>query len=175
MGFSVASKSSFDVQRAEAKKYEEALARYFQRKYGALTLATYDYNGMDNKAPKLMAWDSSSSLVIPDLLVCLKGRTSWVECKWKAEATLHRVTGDLTTGISARHFRHYQLVQEQSGCAVSLMFLHVAEGEMRGAKLAELPPIHHVYDGGKMGYAGMIFWKYDSLPRICSLDEIIPK
>ena len=164
---------TFEEKVTEARTYERALSDWYQRKFGAHVLPTYDYSGLqENKAPKLIC--QNSGLVIPDLLVCGNGRTTWVECKWKTHADLHRKTGHLVTGVNARHFSHYQQVKTISGRCVYLMFLHVKEQEVRGAELDSLmETIHHTYDGDKMGYSGMVFWNWNDLKKWCNLEELL--
>jgi hypothetical protein len=165
-------RSNFDEKKEVARGYEKALASWYQRKFGAHVLPTYDYSGLqDDKAPRLIGIDDG--IVIPDLLVCCDGKTVWVECKWKSHADFNRKRQIRVTGISARHYEHYTRVKLISGCRVMLMFLHIAEEEMRGGEIDSLPAISHRYDGLKMGRGGMIFWDYDLLKRWCNLNEIL--
>jgi len=157
-----------------ARQFEKALAAWFQTRFGAYILPTYDYSGLqEDKPPKLLA--ESESLVIPDLLICRRGKTTWVECKWKSSTALHRNTNTPTTGINLRHWEHYLRVRRVSGCDVVVMFIHIAEQEMRGDTIETLRANeHHRYDGGKMGRDGMIFWDWGKLRRWCTLAEVCP-
>lgn len=166
------SSNTFEAKVLEARRYEKALATWFQRRFGAYVLPTYDYSGLqENKAPKLMS--ASAGLVIPDLLLCRNGKTTWAECKWKTNADLHRKTGHFVTGINARHFSHYKQVKNISGCDVVIMFLHILEGEMRGDEIDALPEVHHLYEGKMMGKGGMVFWQWDKLRRWCHLEDVM--
>ena len=54
------------------------------------------------------------------------------------------------------------------------MFLHIQEDEMRGDLIANLEStIHHTYNGGKMGYNGMVFWDYNKLKKWCQLSDVM--
>jgi len=168
-----------------ARRYEMSLSKWYQKRFGVHVLATYDYSGLqDDKAPKLMS--VSDGLIVPDLLVCGLGRATWIECKWKAQTVEFRKTHTTVTGISARHFAHYESVKKESGCSVFIMFLHIKENEMRGGQIRGeagresesqgrllLPPIHNQYQGDKFGRGGMVFWDWNSLHRFASLDEIM--
>ncbi len=164
---------TFQQKRDEARHYEKALAAWFQHQFGAYILPTYDYSGLqDNKPPRLMG--ANDAFVIPDLLVTKSGRMTWVECKWKTHADLFRKTKTLCTGINARHWTHYQQVKKISGCDVVIMFLHIQEAEMRGDFIDTLKnSIHHTYNGGKMGYNGMVFWDYNKLKKWCPLSDVM--
>ena len=167
---------TFEAKLLEARDYEIALSQWLQKQFGAYIVPTYDYGGLgDKKAPKMYPLLESKGLVLPDLMACSNGKTVWVECKWKSEASFYRKHNIRTTGINARHYKHYRKVKTVSGCKVVIMFLHVAENEMRGAEIDSMPPIDHQYAGGKMGQSGMVFWAYDDIKRWCSLGEVIQK
>ena len=78
----------------------------------------------------------------------------------------------LETGIPLRLFHDYEAVQEASGLPVELVFIHGQEGEVRGNTLNNLSLIKRVYEGNSMSYGGMVFFPYEMLPVITSLDEI---
>lgn len=164
--------TDFRQKVAEARKYEVALSEWLQRRLGFHVLPTYDYSGLgEDKSPRLYHLDEH--LVIPDLLAFRDGRGVWVECKWKTSATLHRITNTRCTGMSRRHFEHYRRVKAVSGHDVRIVFIHVAEGELRGDEIDALAAtVHHEYEGDKMGWSGMVFWDYDGLPLVGTLGEL---
>lgn len=169
--------ADFETKLAAARVWEERFAAWMRAR-GYWVLATYDFSGKgDSKAPKLLAPVGCSSLVLPDLQCFRAGSARWVECKYKERADEYRRGGYAVTGINLRHFRHYQKVQAATGVPASIAFMHRAEGEVRGATLAQLGEAgglySHTYYGPGMCNGGMIFWHYLRLPIVARLDEIM--
>ena len=165
--------STFDKKLALGNIYEVQYANWVMLKRNARMLPVYDYNGQyGDKAPKLRGITPNTSLVVPDLLICEDGATSWVEVKYKTKADWTRITKRLETGIPLRLFHDYEAVQEASGLPVELVFIHGQEGEVRGNTLNNLSLIKRVYEGNSMSYGGMVFFPYEMLPVITSLDEL---
>ena len=165
--------TEFQNNLAEARKYEIALSKWLQKKFGFYVLPTYDYSGLQkNKAPKLSGM--MNSFVIPDLLCFKPERKVWVECKWKSKAELYRKNNVYVTGIESRLFKQYQQVGKLSGIEVKIMFLHVAESEIRGNDLDFLSEnINNYYAGDKFKNDGMVFWDFNKLHKWGNLNEII--
>jgi hypothetical protein len=152
---------------------EEGVSMWMKKR-GCLVLPAYDYSGSEkSKAPKLEAYTGGRSLIIPDLLVTGRGDTKWVEVKFKSEATLTRSTGLIETGFSARLFDDYVLVRDSSGIDVWVFFVHVKEGEVRGADMSRLLSMSRRYMGKSMGDDGMVFFPYYDLDVIASFDEVL--
>ncbi len=128
---------------------------------GWLVVPSYDYSGEDNNQAPRMEGDGTF-LVIPDLDACKRGRRRWIEVKTKKTATLHRKTGTLEHGISLRHFRHYQSVEAESGSPVWLVVYEENSGDLLIARLSELSARARIYEGPKMGRAGMAFFPRDA-------------
>ena len=165
--------SIFDDKLALGRSYEVQYANWVMLKCNARILPVYDYNGqLGDKAPKLQGISPNASLVVPDLLVCEDGATSWVEVKYKTRADWTRITNRLETGIPLRLWRDYEAVQEASGLPVQLVFIHGQEGEVRGNTINNLRLIKRVYEGNSMSYGGMVFFPYEMLPIITTLDEL---
>ena len=156
-----------------ARQWEKALAGWVRAK-GWHVLPTYDFSGKgDDKAPKLLAPPGQVDLVMPDLQCFRSGACRWIECKWKTQATWHRVTKRWVTGISLRLANHYIKVQQLTGADVSLLFLHEREGEVRGGPMREIEPLWaHDYGGGRMGRHGMRFWRWEEMPLRATLAEV---
>lgn len=163
----------FRAKLDAAREWEKKLAAWCQAR-GWYVVPTYDFCGKDDdKAPKLLAPSGKSALVLPDLQCFRDGEHRWLECKYKTHADLYRRGDYRVTGISLRLFQHYQLVERATGARVILAFLHEREREIRGASLRELKAHHsHDYTGTKMGRHGMRFWRYEDLPRWCSLQDV---
>jgi hypothetical protein len=163
--------AGFDFQRARSKVVEVAVAKWLMGR-GWKILPAYDFSGAgDDKAPKLMA--DGESLVLPDLLGCRAGKSIWFEVKLKTSATLYRKTGTWETGISLRHFRHYQKVRDESGLPVWLVFAHQGENEVSAAPLEALESCLRVYSGNLMGRGGMAFFPYAALRRLATLADVV--
>lgn len=153
----------FKAKRAFGKRAEVSIAKWLGE-LGHYTLPAYDFSGHDdNLAPKLMTAYPRRSLIAPDLLVGGHGKCFWLEVKHKSRADYTRITGRLETGCSLRHFEHYREVQLVTGLDVYLLFVHRAEGEVRGEKLDKLETIKRIYAGEKMDRSGMIFFPWEAL------------
>lgn len=175
------SDDAFLRQRERSKLYEIA-AGEFLRERGSYVIPSYDYSGAgDNKAPKALGPRGEISLVLPDLLAFrppsndagAPGAAFSLEIKLKTEGTLHKKTGDMTTGMSLRHYDHYKRWQVISGHHVFVAFVHEDTRQVRVATLDWLAKHeHHRYMGDKMGRAGMVFWDWEKIPRREDMDRI---
>ena len=164
---------TFRVRLDAARRWEQALAAWVAKR-GWHILPTYDFCGKgDDKAPKLVAPPGQPGLVLPDLQCFKGGRVKWCECKWKARADYYRKGGYRVTGISSRLLREYEAVEKATNAQVVLTFLHEAEQEIRGAPIKALrSSFSHAYSGPMMSHGGMVFWKYDAIPRWCALSAL---
>jgi hypothetical protein len=164
---------SFQEQLERSRQWEIAVGDWL-RSRGCYVLPAYDYSGKDDdKAPRLQSPDGCTDLVIPDLAVFKRDTAGrWVEVKVKSCADEYRIGGYRVTGFSLRHWEHYQQVQEISGTEVLMIFIHMAEREVRAATLDALagPLLSHRYTGSRMGRHGMVFFRYDEMPRWGGLD-----
>jgi len=165
--------SQFETQLAIGREYERKAAQWLQESRSARILPVYDYTGSEGeKAPKLRSLVASESLVVPDLLICASGSTSWVEVKYKSKASLHVNTATYETGLPLRLWLNYKHVQEVSGLPVEIIFIHRKECEIRGAMWNDLKPISRVYHGNAMSPGGMVFFPYYKIPLLASLDGV---
>lgn len=162
--------NNFHEKLAIGRQYELLAAQWLQESRGARILPVYDYTGSDGeKAPRLRAIAPVASLVVPDLLVCADGKTSWVEVKYKTQATYHRNTRREETGIPLRLWCDYKRVQDASGLPVEIIFIHKKEGEIRGDFWDNLRPIRRIYAENNMSYGGMVFFPYFDIPLLATL------
>jgi hypothetical protein len=164
----------FDAARARSLVVELGAAALLRAR-GWWVLPAYDYSGTgDSKAPRLCAPSGWDDLVLPDLLAFNGRKTIWAELKLKTRAIEYRKTGQLTTGLCLRLYRHYRQVQEITGAAVWLLFAHEEEQEVRGDKLDELekvvdhecPPCPGFRHGG-------LFYRYNDMPRRFDLATLL--
>lgn len=145
-----------ETQEFKRGRSGERLVAGVLKRRGCFIVPSYDYSGEDgNKAPKMEG--EFAGYVIPDLDVARDGDRYWVEVKTKWTATLHRKSGTVEHGISLRHLDHYRKVQTITGAPVFLAVFEERDGIILIAKLDALGE-PRVYDGGKMGRAGMAFW-----------------
>jgi hypothetical protein len=156
------SELEFRTKLDAAREWEKRLAAWV-RGLGYYVIPTYDFSGVgESKAPKLLAPPGSQDLVLPDLLCWKDGRSRWLECKWKTEASFYRKGGYLTTGISTRLWSHYERVEKLTSSEVVLAFLHEKEGVIRGGSLAECRAAHsHIDPTDRMQRGGMHFFRFD--------------
>lgn len=165
---------SFEDQLAFGREIEKAVGAWLMKR-GQRILPVYDYSGLaEGKAPKFTAAVQSDSLVLPDLLGAKNGKSTWFEVKFKDRADFTRKTARFETGISKRLWEHYQKVEAESGSPVWLIFAHKQEDELRGDAIAALKETARIYDGGKMGHAGMVFFDYRALRFLAKLSGVAP-
>lgn len=168
------SQRSFEEQLAFGREIEKAIGQWLMER-GQRILPVYDYSGLaEGKAPKFTAAVQSDSLVLPDLLGIKNGKSTWFEVKFKDRADFTHNTARLETGISKRLWDHYQKVEKESGLPVWLIFAHKQEDELRGDAIAALKRTARIYDGGKMGHAGMVFFDYRALKFLAKLSSVAP-
>lgn len=151
--------------------YEQAMA--FQSYVAAVLAATgyvvHETHTSGAYAPLLRV--DHDHVTAPDLLVASH---AWrVPChadtKLKTRAVEFRLAGELRTGIDADAYSAYQYVQERTGLPVFLIFGHRLENEVRICALDD-PSSLGVAGGSRMRY-----WAYESLTRLCSLDDVRQK
>ena len=165
---------NFEDKLAFGREIEKAVGAWLMNR-GQRILPVYDYSGLaDGKAPRFTAAVQSESLVLPDLLGAKDGRSTWFEVKFKDRADFTHKTARLETGISKRLWDHYQKVEAESGSPVWLIFAHKQEDELRGDAIAALQETARVYDGDKMGPAGMVFFDYRALKFLAKLSSVAP-
>jgi hypothetical protein len=151
---------------------ETPVAEWFKR-HGAKVLPVYQYNG--DGAPKLEAFSSADSEVLPDLLLARRGILEFVEVKLKARASETYVrSGQKETGISQRLFEHYMRVRKSSGARVYISFVQEEEGIVTCDDIDNLKSHQNMrrYDGDKMDLGGMLFWPLYELTQIATLEDV---
>jgi hypothetical protein len=147
-----------DRPAAKVGRKAEHLVASFLRSLGWYVLHSYGYDEGDDKPPLLTT--KSKSLIIPDLDISKDGHRYWLEVKYKAKATFHRVSGVWEHGINLRQYLHYQQVEAITGCAVFLSVVENSSGRLLVSMLAKLPEGRR-YSGCKMDKHGMVFWPVD--------------
>ena len=165
--------SHFDKQLAIGRYYERVASQWLQESRGSKILPVYDYTGSDGeKAPNLRSLVESESLVVPDLLVCTDGKTSWVEIKYKTHAIEFRLAKELRTGLSLRLWNDYKAVQDASGLPVEIIFIHKKEGEIRGGLWDNLREFRQIDTSDTMCKGGMVFFPYLQIPLLATLPKL---
>jgi hypothetical protein len=134
---------------------------------GFFVIPSYDYSGEDDKAPRMHGPDTDH--VLPDLDTARTGERYWAEVKTKAAPTLHRGSGVLEHGVSLRLWREYWQVQEITGCTVFLFVYEEGSGDVLARSLAKLDRVKRLYDGGKMGRHGMVFFPRSAFAVIANV------
>lgn len=123
---------------------------------GFFVIPSYDYSGEDDKAPRMHGPDVDH--VLPDLDIARTGERYWAEVKTKGAPTLHRMSGVMEHGLSLRLWREYWQVQNITGCTVFLFIYEECTGAVLARSLLKLDKVKRVYEGGRMGPHGMVFF-----------------
>jgi hypothetical protein len=118
-----------------ATKFEEKLAfgKIAEKEVEALymdcgfsVIRSYDYNGEDNKSPRMFA--KNKNYVLPDLDVSRAGVRKWLECKHYSQTPMNRRLGIHVHGIKKRLYNDYLNVQRETGTPVFLVIKEI-EGD----------------------------------------------
>ena len=116
---------SFAEKLEFGKQAEIAVSDWLKRR-GWYVVPSYDYNGDDNKAPRLAGL--FSTFVVPDLDVSKDGTRLWVEVKRYCDSPVNRKLGERVHGIKERLYKEYLMVQRVSGTPAYLMVVEDFEG-----------------------------------------------
>ena len=116
---------------------EKEIEAFFQKR-GYYVVRSYDYNGGDNKSPKMFSYKNSNDLILPDLDCSKNGVRIWIECKHYTSSPFNRKLKIFVHGILKRHYLQYLEVQKITGCPVYLFIKEVESDMIFGAKLEDL-------------------------------------
>jgi hypothetical protein len=165
----------FQTQLARGRLYEVVVARWLQVARGYTTVPVFDYVGRRHGCgPRLVAPRSDGQLVrliAPDILAFKAGLWTWFEVKLKGRAPLHRISGTRVTGLPQRHWQNYHTVRQLTHSAVWLIFVQLHEQEVVAGEIGGLIP-HNINPALTMDGDGMVFFQYDQLRRLMSLDAL---
>lgn len=167
----MATNSSFR-EAIEASKATERRVELWLQRHGWATLACYEFSGIaDDKPPILGTLDKD--ICVPDILGFRDtGLIEWWEVKLKTAASLHRRSGVLETGMSARHWFDYSLVEATTRRPVNLLFIHEEENTVWHATIAGLNHIGpRVSDSKAMG--SMVFFPVEAMKKVATAKEIL--
>ncbi len=110
---------------------------------------------------------AAGRMTAPDLALVRRGRVHFFEVKRRAAPTLHRVTGDLVTGIERAVFDGYLRLAATTGTFVYLGFVHDREAPgLLGGDVAGLA------DGVHHEAAGMVFWAIGDMPVLATPEAL---
>jgi len=172
----------FDSHRLKYGQIGESkIATWLRRTRGSYVLPAYEKEIDNNKGPRLFC--PTGELVVPDMLAINGQKVSWIEAKHKSVFSWHRITKRWVTGINIRHYNDYLEVAKVTPWPIWLLFLHEKDRELSrdepwpcptglfGQQLEILNQrINHTSD--KWGNSGMVYWAYDNLKKLASLEEI---
>ena len=162
----------FEKRLVEGKVGESEIAEWLKRR-GHHILPVYEIEKDQYAGPSVYSCDGES-IIAPDMLVFGGKKTFWVEAKHKEAFTLHRISGNMVTGIDLHHYEEYQRVQELVDWPIWLFFLH------RGGQAKDSPISNSGLYGGELSYlsdnenhrhtnwgkTGMVYWAESSLKKI---------
>jgi hypothetical protein len=142
---------------------------------GAYVIPQYNYKQSGEfKGPCIGG--SKDEYVLPDVEVFTKnGHRIWVEVKTKEIRSLHYTTNTWVHGFNLRHYKHYMKIQSITGKAVWVVFLERG-GTHPGSLLCchlKTTPIHHRYEGDRMGKDGMVFFDVNALKPFSELINLL--
>lgn len=172
---------SFEQTLLRGKVGESLIANWFKRR-GYSILPVYEIEKNQGKGPQLFM--PAQELIAPDMLIFNAEKILWVETKHKNAFTLHRISGDWTTGIDQRHYHDYCKVDEQTPFPVWILFLQ------RGGHAKDSPETspsglfgnsirylkaHEHHRHGNWGNSGMVYWGIRDLYKIADLEDIIQR
>ena len=180
----VLSEQEFQARLAFGQAAETTIARWLRRR-GAAILPIYDIEYDDGKGPRLFG--GGYQVAAPDLLIWSKGGTLWCETKHKSVWTWYRKEQRWETGINLNHYDDYQVVAQQTGLPVWLLFLHRQDlPDIRDRQLGSPGRCPVGLFGGRLdelrkmeshrlnrhGRHGMVYWAHSTLALLASLDEV---
>ena len=170
---------SFSASLDYGRAGESAIANWL-RKRGHAVLPVYEKIIDEGKGPQLYMPDRA--LIAPDLFVFGAQKAFWIEAKHKTAFTWHRISQRWVTGIDLCHYADYCMVDDNTPWPVWLFFLH--EGGQAKDSPADSPaglfgnPLHYLrkhenHRHMNWGRSGMVYWAYETLRRIASLEEAL--
>lgn len=176
--------NNFQRQLEIGKIGESKIADWFKSR-GYAILPVYEKEQGEFKGPVLYT-ASKEQKVAPDMLVFKKDKTLWIEAKHKSAFTWHRKTNRWVTGIDMHHFKDYLSISEISDIPVWLLFLHqvgvakdtpegmISPTGLFGGDISALKNnFNHTH--ANWGNSGMIYWAYESLKKIATLEDVIER
>lgn len=179
--------TSFKDNLLAGRIHESTIGSYLRRK-GWTIIPIYELEQDAGKGPQIFA-PSGASLVGPDMIAYRNGATRFVEAKTKSVFSWRRTSPGprWETGIDLRHYSHYCKVADLfPDWEFHLLFLHLSAipwiedrkwpncpkecptGLFRG-RLQELRSTGRSSDRHA---SGMMYWGYDSLQRIATLEKV---
>ncbi len=165
-------RNDFQEQLQRSKNTAEIpIAKWFKQ-HGAFVIPLYRFSGAG--APKLEAFVSDDSSILPDLQVARAGMMFFVEVKLKTEATFTRMLQQYDTGFSIRHWENYRTHQERTGAKVFVSFAHEKENlvTLDGLDSLAVHSGRREDRGTKMERDGMVFWPLRELTVIAKLSDV---
>ncbi len=164
--------ASFDSRLNEGKVGESEIAEWLKIR-GHNVLPVYEIEKNQYSGPAVYT-SKGESVIAPDMLIFGNGKTTWIEAKHKNAFTLHRITGNMVTGIDLHHYKQYQKILTLNEWPVYLMFLH------RGGQAKDSPvsnsglycgELNHLMKNenhrhDNWGKSGMVYWAESTLQKL---------
>lgn len=160
---------------------ESHIARWLRNR-GCSVLPVYEKILDTGKGPHLFL--PEGSLIAPDLFVFKGNDAWWMEAKHKTAFSWYRKDQCWETGIDLHHYEQYLKVNQCTPWPVWLLFLHKGgqakdspENSPKGlfGGTLEFLSQNENHRSDKWGNSGMVYWRYETLKLIATLEEVIPE
>jgi hypothetical protein len=150
--------AGFDQQLRLGRAYEHDLVLLLRSKNYWVTPTGDIANG---GAPRILG-PHGRALVLPDVEAYRNAKCYPFELKTKSIPTpTRKLGGRLEHGFSYRHYQHYREYERVTGHCLIIVVREQQSGELLARPLRSLPE-PRIYDGGKMGPSGMVFFPRDA-------------
>jgi hypothetical protein len=103
---------------------------------GYSIIRSYDYNGDDNKSPRMFSIADDN--VLPDLDCSKNGERYWIEVKRYSTSPINRALGEKVHGLKRRLYNDYIIVENKTGNKVFLVICEEDTGIILKARLKAL-------------------------------------
>jgi len=148
---------------------EDIVIEYL-KELGYLVLQTSEiYSVKTNTAARMSGIDCN--IIVPDILACRNGKTSWVEVKVKESPVLYRKEGQYTHGIDTYKFHDYLKVQKNTGIGVDVYIVEVVTQKLLCAPLSLLAENVHSSKNGVTFFLRSNFTEIANLEGRINLEE----
>jgi hypothetical protein len=148
-----------DVPVDHAFAIERALRAYYAS-IDIPLIPCHEFSGRARGSAPVV-WCTGSRLILPDFIRL----DTWdaIEVKTQGYAPFLLRALARTTGVKRYQYEHYQAYETVTGRQVSLVFVHLAENEIRGGPLQTIQAAQTTRVNLR---SDQVYWEYDQLPAV---------